>query len=399
MDIIFSPVVRQEYTVVLKVLIMPYFEEFRKAFPSVQGINKLHHMFHYPQIIRSQGPPVSKPVPTSSDSNSKNHVSQKICEKVYEFAFDVEEILNSHEEGVKIVEKYQADVAMPVTEVNRNTIIHIALGHVIRIVGHYYPEASTKAKLAAAIVAAFSQMGLIRDGLPTYTYIYNSATGNAYIDQHLKRMRKVAFTTDQRKRKSVEKPKDDARKGKGKSLKKSSPAEQPLSDEYVAECYLVAKLWCFFGKQIEDYVHQYPKTSDIGTFMSKYENRLIRLALYNNMEIQESTDAFLKVLVVCAKYMPRIQQVKSQLNTTLQQIVIFLKKHTNLEEFVKNKPKHLKQPFLVCLGTLISPKQFFLVLDFYIIDFGIECSNAFNVLFSSFFAFNTEYPKPVLTEF
>jgi hypothetical protein len=53
--------------------------------------------------------------------------------------------LNSHEEGVKIVEKYQADVAMPVTEVDRNTIIHIALGHVIRIVGHYYPEASTKA--------------------------------------------------------------------------------------------------------------------------------------------------------------------------------------------------------------------------------------------------------------
>lgn len=125
---------------------------------------------------------------------------------------------------------------MPVTEVDRNTIIHIALGHVIRIVGHYYPEASTKAKLAAAIVAAFSQMGLIRDGLPACTYIYNSATGNAYIDQHLKRMRKVAFTTHQRKRKSVEKPKDGARKGKGKSLKKSSPAEQPLSDEYVTEC-------------------------------------------------------------------------------------------------------------------------------------------------------------------
>lgn len=138
--------------------------------------------------------------------------------------FDVKEILNSHEEGVKIVEKYQADVAMPVTEKDRNTIINIALGHVIRIVGHYYPEASTKEKLAAAIVAAFPQMGLIRDGQPAYTYIYNSATGNAYIDQHLKRMRKAALTPDQRKRKSVEKPKDDARKGKGKSLKKSSPA-------------------------------------------------------------------------------------------------------------------------------------------------------------------------------
>ena len=93
--------------------------------------------------------------------------------------FDVKEILNSHDEGLKIVEKYQADVAMPVTEVDRNTIINIALGHVIRLVGHYYPETSTKEKLAAAIVAAFPQMGLIRDGLPNYTYIYNSATGNA----------------------------------------------------------------------------------------------------------------------------------------------------------------------------------------------------------------------------
>jgi hypothetical protein len=58
MDIIFSPVLTQEHTVVLEVLIMRYFEEFRKALPSVQGINKLHHMVHYPQIIRSQGPPV-----------------------------------------------------------------------------------------------------------------------------------------------------------------------------------------------------------------------------------------------------------------------------------------------------------------------------------------------------
>jgi hypothetical protein len=58
MDIIFSLVVTQEHTVVFEVLIIPYFEEFRKAFPSLQGINKLHHMVHYPQIIRSQVPPV-----------------------------------------------------------------------------------------------------------------------------------------------------------------------------------------------------------------------------------------------------------------------------------------------------------------------------------------------------
>ena len=58
--------------------------------------------------------------------------------------FDVKEILNFHEDGVKIVEKYQADVAMPVTEVDRYTIINVALGQVMRTAGYYYPETSTK---------------------------------------------------------------------------------------------------------------------------------------------------------------------------------------------------------------------------------------------------------------
>ncbi len=58
---------------------------------------------------------------------------------------------------MKIVEEYQADVGLPITEVDRNTIINVALGHVIQTVGHYYPEASTKETLAAAIVAAFPQ--------------------------------------------------------------------------------------------------------------------------------------------------------------------------------------------------------------------------------------------------
>lgn len=57
-DIIFSPVLTNDHTVLLEVLIMRYFEEFRLAFHDVQGINKMHHMVHYPQIIRSQGPPM-----------------------------------------------------------------------------------------------------------------------------------------------------------------------------------------------------------------------------------------------------------------------------------------------------------------------------------------------------
>lgn len=63
---------------------------------------------------------------------------------------------------------------------------------------------------------------------------------------------------------------------------------------YFLSRLLVAKLWVFLGKQIEDYVHQYPKTSDIGTFMSKYENRLIRLAFYNNNSQQHALELKLR---------------------------------------------------------------------------------------------------------
>jgi hypothetical protein len=50
------------------------------------------------------------------------------------------------------------------------------------------------------------------------------------------------------------------------------------------------------------------------------------------------------------------------------------------------------------LGSLEKPKQYFFVADFDIIDCGTSCSNAFYVLFSSFYALNTEYPNSVLRE-
>jgi hypothetical protein len=54
MDIVFSPIITIEQTVILEMLVARYFEQFRFAFPDVQGINKMHHMVHYAQIIRSQ---------------------------------------------------------------------------------------------------------------------------------------------------------------------------------------------------------------------------------------------------------------------------------------------------------------------------------------------------------
>lgn len=144
--------------------------------------------------------------------------------------------LSADEDGQKLVEKYQFDGKIPVTEKDRNSIINLALGHVINEIGHYYPQAGTKDKLAAAIVAAFPQMGLVRDGTTSHAYIYSSATANAYFDQHLKRMRKVALAPDQRKRKATVKVKDAKSSGKGKSLKKKSDVfEQQLGEDFVEQ--------------------------------------------------------------------------------------------------------------------------------------------------------------------
>ncbi len=151
-----------------------------------------------------------------------------------EISFDVKAILNASLDGAKLVQKY-TDPEIPVTDVDRNAIINIALGHLIKETGDYYPKAANKEKLAAAIVAGFPQMGLVRPGMPAHAYIYCSATGNEYIDQHLKRMRDVALAPEQRKRKSTEKVKE-ASGTKGKSLKKSPVSvEQPFSEDEITE--------------------------------------------------------------------------------------------------------------------------------------------------------------------
>jgi hypothetical protein len=41
------PFITIEYTVILEMLVLRYFEDFRLAFPDVQRKNKMHHMVHY----------------------------------------------------------------------------------------------------------------------------------------------------------------------------------------------------------------------------------------------------------------------------------------------------------------------------------------------------------------
>jgi hypothetical protein len=92
--------------------------------------------------------------------------------------FDVKDILSGNENARKLLEKYQSDSNIPVTEKDRNSIINIVLGYVINEIGHYYPKLPTKEKLAAAIVAAFLQMGLV----PSHANIYSSATANKHCE-------------------------------------------------------------------------------------------------------------------------------------------------------------------------------------------------------------------------
>ncbi len=51
MDIIFSPILMKEHTVLLEVLIMRYFQEFRTAFPG------LFYFINVQDIIKIRGPP------------------------------------------------------------------------------------------------------------------------------------------------------------------------------------------------------------------------------------------------------------------------------------------------------------------------------------------------------
>ena len=145
-------------------------------------------------------------------------------------------MLNDNEDGAKLVQKYHNKEEIPVSDKDRNEIINLALGYVIKQIGNYYPKSSTKENLAKAIVTAFPQMGLVQEGLPSHEYIYNSATANAYIDQHLKRMRYVAVPINERKRKSSTKEKVVKDKGKTSKRKSVAASTIDLEEDHVNQC-------------------------------------------------------------------------------------------------------------------------------------------------------------------
>ena len=58
MDFIFASKIAKEHILVLEDLIRQFVDTFSELYPTVQPINKFHHMVHFPDIIRVHGPPV-----------------------------------------------------------------------------------------------------------------------------------------------------------------------------------------------------------------------------------------------------------------------------------------------------------------------------------------------------
>lgn len=64
-----------------------------------------------------------------------------------------------------------------------------------------------------------------------------------------------------------------------------------------------------------------------------------------------------------------------------------------MEEVVKGRSPHLRQPFLLVLGTIENPLTYNLIVDEEIIPCGSDCTSAFQTLFASFYVFRLNFPK------
>ncbi len=58
-DIIFAPAITLGNCNILKAMIFVLFEKFNELFPDVQPINKMHHLIHYPDMMKLYGRPIT----------------------------------------------------------------------------------------------------------------------------------------------------------------------------------------------------------------------------------------------------------------------------------------------------------------------------------------------------
>lgn len=159
-------------------------------------------------------------------------------------------IRNNISQGVPIVEKYYGKKSVPICDKDRQTILQITLAFVIEKFG-FYPSAEVKTHLASQIVKTFPQLGLERAGMPSYIYLYNQATGNAFMDAKLKSMRKALLKKEDYKRRRPEKAANKKGEGKKQNKKKKAACEEPseLDDSEVESNKTMVRISPYLLKQ------------------------------------------------------------------------------------------------------------------------------------------------------
>ena len=66
-----------------------------------------------------------------------------------------------------------------------------------------------------------------------------------------------------------------------------------------------------------------------------------------------------------------------------------------MEEYAATKPSQMNQPHLVATGKQLSPDNYFLIVDWYVISGGENAVYALNALFCAHWAFKVDYFSPL----
>ena len=78
-------------------------------------------------------------------------------------------------------------------------------------------------------------------------------------------------------------------------------------------------------------------------------------------------------------------------------LYLFLQEGTDVEELIKTKDKKIyRQPYLLAIGQVIKPSQYFIILDTSIpLDAGTSTVEAVDRLFKAHYALNVHYAAPL----
>ncbi len=69
--------------------------------------------------------------------------------------------------------------------------------------------------------------------------------------------------------------------------------------------------------------------------------------------------------------------------------------NVDLMDYATNKPKHLKQPFITCIGSPKAPSSYHLIIEGHVITCGTDFEVALQNLYAAFYVFNVKFPKHI----